>query len=114
MCFQTTVAATLVLIAAVLASPSERCVLAQLGRAAFDTIPPGADGQYQAVFGMASSGAPIIGPALALPLVLLAGQAGWGILAAAIALSAVVLGIVLRRESASLVVRAAAEAEPSR
>lgn len=111
----TPVAATLVLIAGVLTlTLGEMCAGAASWRAAFDTIPPGADGQYQAVFGMASSGARILGPALALPLVLLAGQAGWGILAAAIALSAVVLGIVLRRESASLVVRAGAEAEPSR
>jgi MFS family permease len=111
----TPVTATLVLIVGVLAlTLGEMCAGAASWRAAFDTIPPGADGQYQAVFGMASSGARIVGPALALPLILLAGLAGWGILAAAVALSAVVLGIVLRRESASLVVRAGAEAEPSR
>lgn len=71
-------------------------------RAAFSAIPAGAEARYQAVFGMASSGARILGPALALPLALQAALAGWVVLAAVMATAALVLAGVLRRPGAVL------------
>ncbi|MFC7625016.1 MFS transporter [Microlunatus sp. GCM10028923] len=60
-------------------------------RVALDHVPDGAEGRYQAAFSMSTSAARIVGPAVALPLVIMLGPAGWLILTAVMA--AACLGI---------------------
>ncbi|GGF37230.1 MFS transporter [Marmoricola endophyticus] len=52
---------------------------------ALDRVPPGAEGRYQSTFAMGTSLARIVGPSLALPLVLHAGARGWWLLAVVMA-----------------------------
>lgn len=72
-------------------------------RVALDDIPAEAEGSYQAAFAMSTSLARIAGPALALPLVMTLGPAGWLILTTVMALAC--LGIALLARSAALVDR---------
>jgi hypothetical protein len=65
--------------------------------AAFRAVPDGAQGQYQAVFGMAASLARIAGPALALPLVLAGGLTGWLAVGAVMAAAGVTLAVLAGR-----------------
>jgi hypothetical protein len=58
---------------------------------AFSRIPTTAPGQYQAVYGMSSSAARVLGPLAALPLILAAGAAGWLILGLLIATASTTL-----------------------
>ncbi|WP_226351501.1 MFS transporter [Pseudonocardia sp. ICBG601] len=64
---------------------------------AFRSVPEGAQGQYQAVFGMAASFARIIGPALVLPLVLATGEIGWLAVGAVMAAAGIVLSAITGR-----------------
>ena len=71
---------------------------------AFSRIPTTAPGQYQAVYGMSSSAARVLGPLAALPLVLAAGAAGWLILGLLIATAATALsGSRLRARATEVV-----------
>ncbi len=63
---------------------------------AFSRIPTTAPGQYQAVYGMASSAARVLGPLAALPLILAAGTAGWLLLGLLIAAAATALSLMAR------------------
>jgi MFS family permease len=65
--------------------------------AAFRAVPDHAHGQYQAVFGMAASLARIVGPSVALPLVLAAGSRGWLALGGVMAVAAAALAIIVNR-----------------
>jgi len=62
---------------------------------AFSRNPTTAPAQYQAVYGMSSSAARVLGPLAALPLVLAAGFAGW-----------VILGLLIAGAASTLVVLA--------
>lgn len=64
---------------------------------AFSAMPSTAPAQYQAVFGMSGAVARILGPLLALPIVLTFGVWGWLGVGAAMAASAVALVVVARR-----------------
>jgi hypothetical protein len=64
---------------------------------AFHSIPDGLHGQYQAVFAMSASVARILGPAVALPLVLGLGGIGWATLGVVFALATVGLAQLARR-----------------
>ncbi len=78
---------------------------------AFSRMPATAPGQYQAVYGMSSSAARVLGPLAALPLVLAAGAAGWvvlGLLIATAAAALCVLALRTRAGEAALPARAAA------
>ncbi|MDA0179774.1 MFS transporter [Solirubrobacter phytolaccae] len=66
---------------------------------AFTRIPTTAPGQYQAVYGMSSSVARVLGPLAALPLILAAGATGW-----------IVLGLVIAGATTSLCVLALRDA----
>ncbi|GAB3755503.1 MFS transporter [Microlunatus parietis] len=54
-------------------------------RVALDHVPDWAEGRYQAAFSMSTSAARIVGPAAALPLVIMLGPVGWLILTAVMA-----------------------------
>ena len=73
---------------------------AGLWHLAFTRMPRVAPGQYQAVYGMSSSVARVLGPLAALPLVLAAGAAGWLLLGLITAGAATVLGLIALRASA--------------
>lgn len=64
---------------------------------AFSRIPSVAPGQYQAVFGLSGSVARVVGPLLALPLMLVAGVAGWIVLGLVMAAAAIALTVIGRR-----------------
>ncbi len=64
---------------------------------AFSGIPTTAPGQYQAVYGMSSSAARVLGPLAALPLILAAGTAGWLVLGLLIATAATALSWLAHR-----------------
>jgi MFS family permease len=64
---------------------------------AFSRIPSAAPGQYQAVFGLSGSVARVVGPLLALPLMLVAGVAGWIVLGLVMAAAAIALTVIGRR-----------------
>ncbi|WP_226367093.1 MFS transporter [Pseudonocardia sp. ICBG162] len=67
--------------------------------AAFGSVPDGAQGQYQAVFGMAASLARIVGPALVLPLVLATGAFGWLAVGAVMAAAGAALAVLTGRRT---------------
>ena len=71
---------------------------------AFSRMPATAPGQYQAVYGMSSSAARVLGPLAALPLVLAAGAAGWVVLGLLIATAAAALCVLALRTRATEVV----------
>ena len=52
---------------------------------ALSDVPPEAEGRYQSIFSMGASTARILGPGIALPLVLATGAVGWVILGVAMA-----------------------------
>ncbi len=81
----------LVLAAIVALTIGEICGGIATWRVALDHVPAGAEGRYQAAFSMSTSAARIVGPAVALPLVIMLGPAGWLILTAVMA--AACLGI---------------------
>jgi hypothetical protein len=64
---------------------------------AFRDTPANLQGQYQGTFAMASSLARILGPLLALPLVLALGLGGWTLLGAVFAAACVGLVLLARR-----------------
>jgi len=64
---------------------------------AFRDTPANLQGQYQGTFAMASSLARILGPLLALPLVLALGLGGWALLGAVFAAACVGLVLLARR-----------------
>ncbi|CCH75965.1 conserved membrane hypothetical protein [Nostocoides japonicum T1-X7] len=72
-------------------------------RVALDDVPAEAEGRYQAAFAMSTGLARIAGPALALPLVMTLGSAGWLILTTVMALAC--LGIAGLARSQSVVSR---------
>lgn len=72
-------------------------------RVALDDVPAEAEGRYQAAFAMSAGLARITGPALALPLVMTLGPAGWLILTTVMALAC--LGIAGLARSQSVVSR---------
>lgn len=74
-------------------------------RVALDDVPAEAEGSYQAAFAMSTGLARITGPALALPLVMTLGPAGWLILTTVMALAC--LGIALLARPKGVVSRRA-------
>lgn len=72
-------------------------------RVALDDVPAEAEGRYQAAFAMSTGLARIAGPALALPLVMTLGSAGWLVLTIVMALAC--LGIAGLARSQSVVSR---------
>lgn len=88
-------AATAVTLAAVVAfTIGEIAGGAAIWCVALQGIPSWAEGRYQAAFSMSASGARLIGPLLALPLIVHAGPAGWILLT--VAMSAACLAIARR------------------
>ena len=67
---------------------------------AFRDTPANLQGEYQGTFAMASSLARILGPLLALPLVLALGFGGWAVLGAVFAAACVGLVLLARRGNA--------------
>lgn len=61
---------------------------AAIWRVALDEVPAAAEGRYQAAFSMSASGARVLGPLVALPLVIVAPSAGWLLIAATLAAAA--------------------------
>lgn len=64
---------------------------------ALGNVPEDAEAAYQGAFAMSTSVARIVGPTLALPLVLSAGAAGWAVLAVAMAASCVGIAVIAAR-----------------
>jgi MFS family permease len=69
-------------------------------RVALDDVPAEAEGRYQAAFAMSTGLARIAGPALALPLVMTLGPAGWLILTTVMALACLGIAGLARSQSA--------------
>lgn len=88
---------TLVLVAILSLTVGEVAAGAGTWQVAFRELPAGAHGQYQAVFALSGSVARMLGPALALPLVLLLGGPGWALLGLALAAAAAALALLARR-----------------
>jgi MFS family permease len=91
----TPVAIAALLVGAVALTAGEIAGGAGVWHLAFSAMPSTAPGQYQAVFGMSGAVARILGPLLALPLVLATGIVGWivvSLVMAAAALSLTALG----------------------
>lgn len=65
-------------------------------RVALDRVPAGAEGRYQAAYSMSSSAARIIGPLIALPLVIAAPRVGWLVLAVAMGVAVLAVGSLVR------------------
>lgn len=65
-------------------------------RVALDRVPAGAEGRYQAAYSMSSSAARIVGPLVALPLVIAAPRVGWLVLAAAMGVAVLAVGGLVR------------------
>lgn len=83
---RTPVAVVVLILAAIVAlTVGEVCGGIATWRVALDDVPDGAEGRYQAAFSMSTSVARIVGPAVALPLVIMLGPAGWLILTAVMA-----------------------------
>lgn len=76
-----TVAVALVLAAVVLLTVVEVSGGAAVWQVALQHVDTSVEGCYQSVFSMSASGARVLGPLLALPLVLHAGSGGWIVLA---------------------------------
>lgn len=72
---------------------------AGLWHLAFARIPTVAPGQYQAVFGMSESVARVLGPMVALPLILATGATGWLLLGVITATAAIGLSLIALRET---------------
>lgn len=73
-------AVALVIVAVVALTVGEISGGAAVWQVALHNVDPAAEGRYQAAFSMSASGARIIGPLIALPLVLYAGPLGWVLL----------------------------------
>jgi MFS family permease len=76
-----TTAAALVIAAVVLLTASEVTGGAAVWQVALRHVDASAEGRYQSAFSMSASGARVLGPLLALPLVVHAGSGGWILLA---------------------------------
>ena len=74
-------AAVVLVIAAVVAlTAGEVSGGAAVWQVALQHIDPAAEGRYQSAFSMSASGGRVLGPLLALPLILHAGSSGWVLL----------------------------------
>lgn len=93
--------------ATVLLTAGEITAGAGMWHLAFTRMPSVAPGQYQAVYAMSGSVARVLGPAVALPLVLAAGVTGWLVLGLVIAAAAASLGAIALRTAAADVRRLA-------
>jgi hypothetical protein len=76
-----TLAVALVIAAVVVLTVGEVSGGSAVWQVALQHVDVSAEGRYQSAFSMSASGARVIGPLLALPLVLHAGSAGWVLLA---------------------------------
>lgn len=77
---QATGAVALVIVAVVALTVGEISGGAAVWQVALRDVDPAAEGRYQSAFSMSASGARILGPLIALPLVLHAGSLGWVLL----------------------------------
>ena len=93
-----TVAVALVIAAVVVLTAGEVSGGAAVWQVALQHVDVSAEGRYQSAFSMSASGARVLGPLLALPLVLHAGSGGWVLLALAMGVACL---LVARRSLTS-------------